>query len=336
LNRIKKIDGLRGIAALSVVLFHYTSNYRDDYSLPFNEKFDFKYGFLGVELFFIISGFVIFNSIKNVENYKEFLVKRFSRLFPIFWICMMISFFVTKLGHLSNRVVPTIDFLYNFTMIPIVFGKKNVDGVYWSLYFELIFYSMIALVLIFKLKNNWRLLCGVWMLFSLIVNLFFSDINIIKSVLLLNNFNYLFIIGICFYQLSLKSTKPFIELLMIIFATISYLYFKKNNLDQNIEAMILIVIIGVFYFLESGIFNFLESNFFQFLGYISYVLYLTHMNIGYVIMKSLVPFYDSISVLIILIPLIFILGLSYFLSKFIEKPLVKYANTSLFSILKMK
>ena len=52
-DRLLELDALRGIAAMMVVLFHLTMN-------TAIEKFGFRYGVTGVDLFFIISGFVIF------------------------------------------------------------------------------------------------------------------------------------------------------------------------------------------------------------------------------------------------------------------------------------
>ena len=58
-KRIESLDALRGLAALAVMLRHYTTIFSVDYDVPSNFNFEFKYGYLGVELFFLISGFVI-------------------------------------------------------------------------------------------------------------------------------------------------------------------------------------------------------------------------------------------------------------------------------------
>ena len=101
--RIKELDSIRGIACLMVVLFHYTTRY----SISFNTQkttalLDFKYGGLGVSLFFMISGFVIYLSINNVKDAKTFFIKRFIRLYPIFWICMLTTFTIMNLSPLEK------------------------------------------------------------------------------------------------------------------------------------------------------------------------------------------------------------------------------------------
>ena len=77
MERNLTLDVLRGIAASSVLLFHYTYGYREYYGHILNSKYDFIYGNLGVELFFIISGYVIFSSITKVNSAKNFLFRRF-------------------------------------------------------------------------------------------------------------------------------------------------------------------------------------------------------------------------------------------------------------------
>ena len=91
---IYELDGLRGVAALAVVFYHYTTRF----SIKFNSDIisnviNFKYGHYGVQLFFVISGFVIFMSIEKVKSPFEFLYKRFVRLYPTFWMSLFLTFF---------------------------------------------------------------------------------------------------------------------------------------------------------------------------------------------------------------------------------------------------
>ena len=71
LKRYQELDALRGIAALFVVLFHFTLNRPE-------AEYGLKLGVTGVDLFFIISGFVIFMSLTNINSSKEFIVNRVS------------------------------------------------------------------------------------------------------------------------------------------------------------------------------------------------------------------------------------------------------------------
>ena len=80
--RINELDTFRGIAAMAVLLYHYTSRY--------NEFFDstsvlsFSYGWMGVPLFFMLSGFVITLTVNRCKSPFDFLYRRFIRLYPTY------------------------------------------------------------------------------------------------------------------------------------------------------------------------------------------------------------------------------------------------------------
>src|SRR5258707_5399491 len=82
--RVEYLDGLRGIAIGLVVLFHAYARWPE--IVPFGNEFAsvwlFSYGFLGVELFFLISGFVILMTLTKCANFSEFILRRWLRLFP--------------------------------------------------------------------------------------------------------------------------------------------------------------------------------------------------------------------------------------------------------------
>jgi len=122
-NRLTSLDALRGIAALGVVLYHFTSLFAIKFSYTeLSAIFPSGYSHLGrygVELFFIISGFVISMSIENSNNVYRFFVSRFSRLFPTFWAAVFISsVFIWAFNGQFDLVV----FLKNLTMIPNFIG----------------------------------------------------------------------------------------------------------------------------------------------------------------------------------------------------------------------
>lgn len=322
MKRIKVIDSFRGIAALSVVLFHYTTNYRNDYLLPFSEQYDFRYGFLGVELFFIISGFVIFMTIEKIETTSEFLYKRFIRLFPIYWVCLLLSFMIVRIGGLTNRIVGYEDLLVNFTMFQALFGVKNVDGSYWSLFYELIFYIFIAFLILFRLKAHWQTICILWLIATIGINLGNIQSYTLNTILLLSNYNCLFIIGICFYKL-FSDKNSMLTHLIIFGALAAFLFFRTYQANAKYEILIITSFILLFYSFVYLDLKFLELEFFQFFGKISYVLYLIHQNIGYVIIKYMIASYNPEHFYFLLVPLLIIIFLAYVIHKFIEKPLEK-------------
>lgn len=84
-DRLVEVDALRGVAALAVVLFHYTTRFTDLFQPGVPPAVSFPGGHYGVNLFFIISGFVIFMTLEKTARPLDFVVSRFSRLFPAYW-----------------------------------------------------------------------------------------------------------------------------------------------------------------------------------------------------------------------------------------------------------
>ena len=157
-DRLPELDLLRFIAAFSVLLFHHI---RWAESLDGTVLFQIsRFGFFGVPLFFMISGFVILWSAQG-KDLLEFAVSRITRLYPTFWICVCLAA-IAELS-LGNHVTP-FRFLANLTMIPTSFGATKMDGVYWTLFYELKFYVFVALLIsVRQLPNIDRWLAG-WLI----------------------------------------------------------------------------------------------------------------------------------------------------------------------------
>ena len=149
-GRIKFIDGLRGVAILCVIMFHAYCGGKD--TVPYGDMFAglwlFKYGFYGVQLFFLISGFVIMLTLRQCRSFGEFIVRRWLRLFPAMLVCTLLVFFTAPLLPERPLGQPVLrDLLPGLTFIqPALWGKilgspqGVVEGAYWSLYVEAAFY----------------------------------------------------------------------------------------------------------------------------------------------------------------------------------------------------
>src|SRR5947208_2292947 len=89
--RFAELDALRGIAAVMVVIFHYT--WRSEKVLPGANGFThgLSWGYFGVELFFAISGFVILMTLRQTKTSSDFVVSRFARLFPAYWAAIILT-----------------------------------------------------------------------------------------------------------------------------------------------------------------------------------------------------------------------------------------------------
>ena len=145
-TRLAQIDGLRAAAALLVVGFHYTTRYEQVFVHASPLAVSLPWGHFGVNLFFIISGFVIFMTFDRVRTPSEFVVSRFSRLFPAYWAAILLSWLTLRIAGPPGLQLPASEALANAVMVHTYFGVRSVDGVYWSLAAEFVFYVWMLLL----------------------------------------------------------------------------------------------------------------------------------------------------------------------------------------------
>lgn len=317
-NRLTELDGLRGIAAVSVVVYHYFTRYDQLFGHNFNVHKLFALGQYGVHLFFIVSGFVIYWTISRVDKPLEFLWSRFSRLYPPFWVAVILTFVTTSIFSLPDRDVDSATFILNLLMFHEYLGAKHVDGVYWTLTIELAFYFWITILLIFgKVKDLEKILI-LWLLAATLINFCKFDLYIDQRLtkLLMVKYVGLFAAGICFYKYKFKRHSIYTHAVFIL--SITSLYFTHPYK----AAVLICVFYLVFGIVLMNCAKFLKSRALVYFGTISYSLYLVHQNIGYVIINEsysngLNPFVG------ILVAFIFSVFLSHLMLIFIERPSVK-------------
>lgn len=323
--RINELDALRGIAALSVVLFHYTAKYREFFGYNFSEQFDFKYGHYGVSLFFIISGFVIFITINKVKSASEFITKRFIRLYPIFWVCVILTFIgVNAMDLLPKLETSWKDALLNLTMfyrVLRVFTEiKDVDGAYWSLLPELQFYLLMLLVFVSKQLKNIKIISLIW-LCLIVVESFFYHIRFLGLLIDLQ-FGGFFIAGILFYKIGIEKEKSIWNHLFILTTLfVNILFYYKIN--QTGCFIMLPLVYFIFYLFIYGKLRWLAVRPLLFLGTISYPLYLIHQNLGYTLIKQIEIWGYSGYPVIFFVTILAIITAAI-LTFYIEKPFVQF------------
>lgn len=146
-GRLDFIDGLRGLAALTVVFQHIAERimiHAPDKSGYLHLFFvtSINTGRFGIALFFLISGYVVPFSFKEPHAFQKFVISRFFRLYPAYWLSLAAA--VAALTWAAGAQFETRTVLANITMLQMALGQPNVLGPYWTLIIELTFYGLCA------------------------------------------------------------------------------------------------------------------------------------------------------------------------------------------------
>ncbi len=326
-SRYKELDALRGIAALMVVFFHFTWGRPDS-------NFYFRVGDMGVDLFFIISGFVIFMSLSKIKTSKEFIINRFCRLYPTYWACLTLTFILINIYyHYTIIDFPKLhfsDFLGNLTMFQFYLGLPHVDDSYWTLTIELLFYIFMVILFRAQLLKHIDSI-GILVIFILVsLATFFQNESvkdIFKWVPLLLYFP-LFFAGIQFYKIYSGETKQVKNHVLILLAFTAQ-FFMHDATGRNIfittpiYGLTLGVFMLVFLILSWHKLNFIAIKPLVFFGKISFALYLIHtfisINLLYPFFVDYLGFNYWLSTFLFILPIL--IGLASLITYFIEIPL---------------
>ncbi|WP_026859158.1 acyltransferase family protein [Jeotgalicoccus psychrophilus] len=317
-KRFTEIDALRGIAAIVVVLYHYIILYDEKFGHSKENYIEiFSYGHYGVQLFFIISGFVIYMSVLKVKSTSDFLTKRAIRLYPTYIFAIIVTTLVVGLSSVDTLKAGVADTFINMTMFQDFFGAKNVDGVYWSLRVELTFYLLMALLLIFNLQKRVMLFTSIWLGSSALIQITNGIAGTETTALLekfsMSNYCQMFIIGIMFYYIWQHGN--YLKYYLMI--TLSLIY--DFSFEGMTNGLFTIFFIAVFYLILNNKMQWLKSDTLVYLGTLSFPLYLIHQNIGYVIIQKLESM-GFVHEVFLIVPLGLSLILAHIILYYVEKP----------------
>ncbi|MFD7879243.1 acyltransferase family protein [Streptomyces sp. NPDC059766] len=172
-DRLRALDGLRLLAALMVCMYHFAGkngpiaeSWHQSPGLKFPTlSLAATYGSLGVQFFFVISGFVICMSSWG-RSLGDFFRSRVARLYPAYWVAIVL---ITAAACVLPAVVHPLrsdEILVNFTMLQQPMGVNRVLGVDWTLWVEVRFYAMFALFVVWRGVTYRRvvLFCALWIL----------------------------------------------------------------------------------------------------------------------------------------------------------------------------
>ncbi|AEW96128.1 MULTISPECIES: acyltransferase family protein [Streptomycetaceae] len=171
--RLRALDGLRLVAALAVCGYHYAGRGGDiarAWGASPSRLFPglagpASYGCLGVQLFFVISGFVICMSGWG-RGPRAFAASRAARLLPAYWAAVLLVTAVFALPWVAYHPVSPSDLLTNLTMLQMPVGAHRVLGVCWTLWAEARFYLLFALCVLWRgggaTRGRVMVFCVLW------------------------------------------------------------------------------------------------------------------------------------------------------------------------------
>ena len=304
-NRFLFVDGLRGIAAMLVVLFHFrlaVDQTANDWLWPVVGTF-FDYGYLGVDIFFVISGFVISYSVRNADHTPGFLfrfgIRRSIRLDPPYWLTIFLELLLIKLGLLLfpalNTPFPSIEkILAHFVYMQDLLVYGNIVDIFWTLCYEVQFYLVFVsfLVLLRSLKGvigNTGIrfisigVCSAAFIISAVI--FFGPVETPVNGLFIDRW-FQFFIGVLAMRCVLFEKVTLAFILASLVLVMGSLLYPSTGADNGLTALVVAWAL-VFVARKQMMLVWLSGPVSQFLGRISYSLYLVHAVVGWRFIKLL-------------------------------------------------
>jgi len=329
-GRITELDLLRFLAAIAVVLFHYTARAGPAWGganpieiFPALSEVS-RYGFLGVQLFFMISGFVILMTAIGRDS-AEFVTARITRLFPAYIFAVLLTSLVVTLFPRVGQNVTVLQILTNFTMLQDGLGVAPVDGVYWTLWAELRFYLLIAILSLFRVTYRSAVgFMAVWLAAAVALR---SEQNQLLSNILIPAWAPYFIIGMALYLIHRYRSNVilwafvFVSWVLAVSRSGELRYFGGLPEDVVQNQTIVWIITGfvvVMSVMALGGLRWMRWRFLTTLGLLTYPLYLIHQWIGWVIIDELRDSLGATNTLILVVAVMLLV--SWLIARFVEAP----------------
>jgi peptidoglycan/LPS O-acetylase OafA/YrhL len=319
--RIYALDALRFIAAIGVVLCHWGSieSATNFVTAPYPMLWA-RYGSFGVELFFLISGFVILMSARQA-TLQTFVAARAVRLYPAFWICCTLTYVISSL-QMSWEFGT---FLANMTMLPGLLNAPYMHQTYWSLALEFQFYGLIALLLLSHSLQRIEAVLWAWLIISVAVN------RPVSVALFGANYSCYFVGGCACYLLRQRVTATRAALLFFAWVAAlnnSTMRAAKATVANHVvyEPLIVSGLVTLFFIVMVLIardkIRIPKSTAITLAGAMSYPIYLLHYTFGFMFFRWGEGVIDP--PLLLASTAAFVLGLSWAVVRFGEPPLQRW------------
>lgn len=337
-NRIIGLDIFRFMAACGILCYHYffIGVLEKFYSPSIFHNVAF-WGEFGVDIFFILSGFVILISAEKTGSALQFLKSRLKRVYPTFILCSLILVLTGILmpGNTLNSLI--IKWLNSMTFISDFWGGSLLSGIYWTLVIEIKFYILVTIIKYLKIWDKYKyIILLLWVVIGFL-NINYLHINLLDTVLLAKYSGH-FSLGIIMYILY-KDNKNINHLIFPTIVLSSWLIYTNmigfTNWIRSLYPALpfsdieiffaFLFIIGCFIAAINTHKSFISNKIAEILGAISFNLYLIHADFGYFIktqyylrFENILPFKINDSLLSIMM-IILSFALSFLTYYIIDK-----------------
>jgi peptidoglycan/LPS O-acetylase OafA/YrhL len=302
-RHLGELDILRFGAALAVLFFHFAFRgaSADGLSPLLYDPLDdiAKYGYLGVDLFFMISGFVIMLSAQS-GSVLSFTIGRIARLYPAFWLCCSVTFAAVLLSDTVLFPDTLRVWFWNMTMRPGLFSAPYLDGSYWSLAVELKFYILVACIIAIGQVARMEYFIFGWLVAAVINN--FLPMPWVANKLLLP-FAPCFIAGAIFFFMFERGATPLrwagigVSGILLIKQEVAVCAEQAAHYNVPFSPLVVCCTLTAFFLFFAAIIHgrtgALGGTKWPLLGALTYPLYLIHQTIGYLLFNA---FYDTLNV----------------------------------------
>jgi peptidoglycan/LPS O-acetylase OafA/YrhL len=275
------LDALRGIGALCVLVFHYSTRFHELFPQAAHVPFSFPGGNYRVLLFFTISGFAVFFTLDRIGSVADFVVNRIARLYPAYIVAMLLTLSIEYLAEASQLLIGPAAILANVTMLQGFAFLPEVDGAYWTLTVEIAFYF--CMIAMWKwVGTKWlEPMLALWLAVRGIYGLW-PDMPERIVMLFVLRYVPFFIIGMLSYRVWAGQRRwgqqlPYAALALLSVAAM-------ESWDVTLVACLLL---ASFAALIAGRMRWIAARPLLWIGGISYSFYLIHQHVGFVVMLKL-------------------------------------------------